>query len=49
MITRFRETEAEPNATPWTLSNSELAQFEKLGILLFTRSDDDVRKLQNVT
>ncbi|MBE9051407.1 class I SAM-dependent methyltransferase [Nostocales cyanobacterium LEGE 11386] len=32
VITRFRDTEAEPDGPPWPLSNSELAQFEKLGL-----------------
>ncbi len=32
VITRIRETEAEPSGPPWPLSNAELAQFEKLGL-----------------
>ncbi|YAF97639.1 MAG: class I SAM-dependent methyltransferase [Nodularia sp. CChRGM 3473] len=32
VITRFRDTDAEPDGPPWPLSNSELAQFEKLGL-----------------
>ncbi|WP_392476161.1 class I SAM-dependent methyltransferase [Nostoc sp. C110] len=32
MITRVRDTEAEPSGPPWPLSNSELAQFKDLGL-----------------
>ncbi|MEH1764977.1 MAG: class I SAM-dependent methyltransferase [Nostoc sp.] len=32
MITRVRDTEAEPSVTPWPLSNSELAPFKDLGL-----------------
>ncbi|MBD2527643.1 bifunctional 2-polyprenyl-6-hydroxyphenol methylase/3-demethylubiquinol 3-O-methyltransferase UbiG [Nostoc sp. FACHB-133] len=32
MITRVRDTEAEPSGPPWALSNSELAQFKDLGL-----------------
>ncbi|MHC5748832.1 MAG: class I SAM-dependent methyltransferase, partial [Nostoc sp.] len=32
MITRVRDTEAEPSGPPWPLSNSELAQFKNLGL-----------------
>ncbi|MDZ8054145.1 MAG: class I SAM-dependent methyltransferase [Aulosira sp. ZfuVER01] len=32
VITRFRETEAEPSGPPWPLSNDELAEFENLGL-----------------
>ncbi|MHC5822229.1 MAG: class I SAM-dependent methyltransferase, partial [Nostoc sp.] len=32
MITRVRDTEAEPDGPPWPLSNSELAQFKNLGL-----------------
>ncbi|QDL12286.1 SAM-dependent methyltransferase [Brasilonema octagenarum UFV-E1] len=52
VITRFRETEAEPSGPPWALSNSELAQFENLGLhqrerLLFLASQEtDVKHLR---
>jgi 2-polyprenyl-3-methyl-5-hydroxy-6-metoxy-1,4-benzoquinol methylase len=44
IITRFRDTEVEPDGPPWALSNSELAQFEELGLnevsrVLFFESD----------
>ncbi len=32
MITRVRDTEAEPSGPPWPLSNSELAKFENFGL-----------------
>ena len=32
LITRVRDTEAEPDGPPWPLSNSELAQFATLGL-----------------
>ncbi|MFN6486457.1 MULTISPECIES: class I SAM-dependent methyltransferase [unclassified Nostoc] len=32
LITRVRDTEVEPSGPPWPLSNSELAQFENLGL-----------------
>ncbi|MDH6056299.1 class I SAM-dependent methyltransferase [Umezakia ovalisporum] len=32
VINRLRETELEPDGPPWPLSNSELAQFEELGL-----------------
>ncbi|EDX77272.1 Thiopurine S-methyltransferase superfamily [Coleofasciculus chthonoplastes PCC 7420] len=32
LITRFRQTEAEPDGPPWALSNQELAQFQDLGL-----------------
>ncbi|MDZ8141116.1 MAG: class I SAM-dependent methyltransferase [Nostoc sp. DedQUE04] len=32
MITRVRDTEAEPSGPPWPLSNSELVQFKNLGL-----------------
>lgn len=31
VITRFRETDAEPDGPPWPLSESELNQFQELG------------------
>ncbi|MBE9128954.1 MULTISPECIES: class I SAM-dependent methyltransferase [unclassified Coleofasciculus] len=31
VITRFRDTDAEPDGPPWHLSESELAQFKELG------------------
>jgi 2-polyprenyl-3-methyl-5-hydroxy-6-metoxy-1,4-benzoquinol methylase len=32
LITRVRDTEAEPNGPPWPLSDLELQQFESLGL-----------------
>jgi 2-polyprenyl-3-methyl-5-hydroxy-6-metoxy-1,4-benzoquinol methylase len=32
VITRFRQTEAEPDGPPWALSERELAQFQDLGL-----------------
>ncbi|MEA5503185.1 class I SAM-dependent methyltransferase [Halotia wernerae UHCC 0503] len=52
VITRIRETEAEPSGPPWPLSNSELAQFEKLGlyqvehILLLESEQTDVKQVR---
>jgi 2-polyprenyl-3-methyl-5-hydroxy-6-metoxy-1,4-benzoquinol methylase len=45
LITRVRETEAEPSGPPWPLSNSELAQLESLGLqkiadMLFLESQE---------
>ncbi|WP_306299031.1 bifunctional 2-polyprenyl-6-hydroxyphenol methylase/3-demethylubiquinol 3-O-methyltransferase UbiG [Nostoc sp. T09] len=51
VINRFRETEAEPSGPPWPLSNSELAEFEKLGLhqtqrFVFLESEQlDVKQL----
>lgn len=51
MITRFRETQGNVEGPPWPLSNSELAQFENLGLhekerLLFVESAQfDVKQL----
>ncbi|MBH8555576.1 class I SAM-dependent methyltransferase [Nostocaceae cyanobacterium CENA357] len=52
IITRIRETENEPSGPPWPLSNSELAQFEKLGlhqvehILLLESEQTDVKQVR---
>jgi len=32
LVNRVRDTEAEPSGPPWPLSESELAQFESLGL-----------------
>lgn len=32
VITRFRDSEAEPDDPPWPVSDQELAQFQKLGL-----------------
>ena len=32
VITRYRDTEAEPDGPPWALSESELNQFQELGL-----------------
>lgn len=51
-ITRFRETEAEPDGPPWPLSDRELTQFKEWGLLEIRRdqfSDADnnsVKKLR---
>ncbi|MBF2005264.1 MAG: class I SAM-dependent methyltransferase [Chlorogloeopsis fritschii C42_A2020_084] len=52
VINRFRETEAEPDGPPWPLSNSELAQFEALGLsevrrtLLMDPEQPDVKHIR---
>ncbi|HIK07068.1 MAG TPA: class I SAM-dependent methyltransferase [Trichormus sp. M33_DOE_039] len=45
VITRVRDTEDEPSGPPWPLSQSELAQFESLGLqkieeMLFLESQE---------
>ena len=32
VITRFRDTDTEPDGPPWSLSEKELAQFEQSGL-----------------
>ncbi|WDD35987.1 class I SAM-dependent methyltransferase (plasmid) [Nostoc sp. UHCC 0926] len=52
LITRVRDTEVEPSGPPWALSNSELAQFENLGLcqveqLVFSESEPlDVKQVR---
>ncbi|MBW4559335.1 MAG: class I SAM-dependent methyltransferase [Trichormus sp. ATA11-4-KO1] len=52
VITRFRDTEAEPDGPPWPLSNSELAQFEKFGldevsrVLFYEAEQTDIKQLR---
>lgn len=51
LITRVRDTEAEPDGPPWPLSDSELAQFESLGLqqvekLEFLESEIDVKQVR---
>lgn len=52
LITRVRDTEAEPNGPPWPLSSSELQQFESLGLyevkqLVFSESEQiDVKQMR---
>ncbi|MEH1843201.1 MAG: class I SAM-dependent methyltransferase [Nostoc sp.] len=51
LITRVRETEAEPSGPPWALSDSELKQFESLGLqqvekLEFLESEFDVKQVR---
>jgi len=52
IITRFREIEAEPDGPPWALSNSELAQFEELGlnevsrVLFFEPDKTNIKQLR---
>lgn len=51
LITRVRDTEAEPDGPPWPLSDSELAQFESLGLqqvekLEFLESELDVKQVR---
>ncbi|AFY49538.1 Thiopurine S-methyltransferase (TPMT) [Nostoc sp. PCC 7524] len=54
LITRVRDTEAEPSGPPWPLSQSELAQLESLGLqkieeLLFLESQEtDVKQMRIV-
>ncbi|MGK7876746.1 MAG: class I SAM-dependent methyltransferase [Xenococcaceae cyanobacterium] len=52
VITRVRETEAEPDGPPWPLSDFELAQFQELGLkeirrdTFFDGDNDSVKKLR---
>ncbi|MBE9035003.1 class I SAM-dependent methyltransferase [aff. Roholtiella sp. LEGE 12411] len=52
LITRFREIDAEPDGPPWALSNSELAQFEELGldevsrVLFFESPQTNIKQLR---
>ncbi|MEA5602663.1 class I SAM-dependent methyltransferase [Nostoc sp. UHCC 0252] len=52
LITRVRDTEVEPSGPPWPLSNSELEQFENLGLyqvekFVFSESEQiDVKQLR---
>ncbi|WP_373527449.1 class I SAM-dependent methyltransferase, partial [Nostoc sp.] len=51
LITRVRDTEAEPSGPPWPLSYSELKQFENLGLqqvekLVFLESELDVKQVR---
>ena len=51
LITRVRDTEAEPDGPPWPLSDSELKQVENLGLqqvekLLFLESELDVKQVR---
>ena len=32
VITRYRDSEAEPDGPPWPLSEGELSQFKQLGL-----------------
>lgn len=51
LITRVRDTEAEPDGPPWPLSDSELKQVESLGLqpvekLVFLESELDVKQVR---
>ena len=51
LITRVRDAEVEPSGPPWALSDSELAQFESLGLqqvekLEFLESEFDVKQVR---
>lgn len=52
LITHVRETEVEPSGPPWPLSNSELTQFENLGLyqigqLVFSESKQvDIKQVR---
>ena len=51
VITRYRDTEEEPDGPPWALSESELQQFQDLGLQevrrdVFVREESDVRELR---
>ncbi|HEY9726322.1 MAG TPA: class I SAM-dependent methyltransferase [Chroococcales cyanobacterium] len=52
IITRFRDTDAEPDGPPWPLSNSELNQFQELGCsevrrdLFFEAENQSVKQLR---
>ena len=49
VITRVRDTEAQPDGPPWALSEKELAQFEELGLQeirrdsFFEGDNDDIK------
>lgn len=51
VITRFRDTDAEPEGPPWALSEKELARFQELGLKEMGRQvflegdDEEVTKL----
>jgi ubiquinone/menaquinone biosynthesis C-methylase UbiE len=49
VITRFRDTDTEPDGPPWPLSEQELTQFEQSGLReihrdVFLETDDAVNK-----
>lgn len=49
VITRSRDTDAEPEGPPWPLSDKELAQFQELGLIeihrdIFFEGDDKAVK-----
>ncbi|WP_445626827.1 class I SAM-dependent methyltransferase [Nostoc sp. DSM 114167] len=51
LITHIRDIEAKPSGPPWPLSDSELAQFESLGLqpvekLEFLESEFDVKQVR---
>ncbi|MEH2293017.1 hypothetical protein [Nostoc sp.] len=52
LITRVRDTEDEPSGPPWGLSDSELKQFENLGLqqvekLVFLESEQtDIKQVR---
>ena len=52
LITCVRDTEAEPSGPPWPLSDSQLKQFESLGLqqvekLVFLKSEQiDVKQVR---
>ena len=51
LITRVRDTEVEPSGPPWPLSDSELKQFENVGLqqvekLVFLESELDVKQVR---
>lgn len=39
VVTRLRDTEAEPDGPPWPLSNAELAEFNSLGLTEVNRQE----------
>jgi SAM-dependent methyltransferase len=52
VITRFRDTDAQPDGPPWSLSDKELAQFQKLGLQEIRRDgsveedNDSIKRLR---
>lgn len=52
IVTRVRDTEAEPDGPPWALSEGELAQFKQLGLseierqVFFEGDNREVKHLQ---
>lgn len=51
VITRYRDTDAEPDGPPWPLSETELSQFQQMGLEeiqrdLFFEADNSIKQLR---